>query len=96
MKSSVVTVGIRDLRNNLSRYVERAKKGEVIAVTDHGTEVALLVPRGPSGARGLWSLVAAGHAEWSGQPAGLPDLSIPNRGGDVAAEVIAERDDRLR
>jgi len=37
--------GIRELRQNLSRYVERVKAGETIEVTEHGRLVAALVPR---------------------------------------------------
>jgi prevent-host-death family protein len=42
----VSAVGIRGLRQNLSRYVERVKDGESFAVTERGREVARLVPSG--------------------------------------------------
>jgi prevent-host-death family protein len=38
------TVGVRDLRQNLSRYLERVKEGETLTVTERGHEVARLVP----------------------------------------------------
>lgn len=37
-------VGIRELRNNLSRYVEQVKAGSEIEVTEHGKLVARLIP----------------------------------------------------
>lgn len=37
-------VGIRELRQNLSVYVERVKDGEAFEVTEYGRPVALLVP----------------------------------------------------
>jgi len=37
-------VGIRELKNSLSRHVRRAAKGERIAVTQHGRVVAVLAP----------------------------------------------------
>ncbi len=37
-------VGIRELRQNLSRYLERVKDGETLTVTERGHEVARLVP----------------------------------------------------
>jgi prevent-host-death family protein len=43
----MAVVGIRELRQNLSRYVERVKEGESFAVTERGREVARLVPSGP-------------------------------------------------
>jgi prevent-host-death family protein len=36
--------GIRDLRDNLSRYLEQVRQGEEVIVTDHGKAVARLVP----------------------------------------------------
>ncbi len=37
-----MTVGIRELKNSLSGYLERAKRGEQIVVTERGKPVALL------------------------------------------------------
>jgi len=39
-----MTVGIRELKNNLSEYVRKAQRGKRIAVTSHGRVVAELVP----------------------------------------------------
>jgi prevent-host-death family protein len=39
-------VGVRELRQNLSRYLERVKAGEALVVTERGREVARLVPSG--------------------------------------------------
>lgn len=38
------TVGIRDLRQNLSKYVKRVKTGETLTVTEDGKQVAVLAP----------------------------------------------------
>jgi prevent-host-death family protein len=38
------TVGVRELRQNLSRYLERVKEGETLTVTERGHEVARLIP----------------------------------------------------
>jgi prevent-host-death family protein len=42
--STTATVGVRELRQNLSKYLTRVKKGETLAVTERGHEVARLVP----------------------------------------------------
>ncbi len=39
-------VGVRELRQNLSKYLDRVKAGEDLVVTEHGREVARLVPIG--------------------------------------------------
>lgn len=37
-------VGVRELRQNLSVYLDRVKEGETLEVTEHGHAVALLTP----------------------------------------------------
>ena len=39
-------VGVRELRQNLSRYLDRVKAGEDLVVTEHGREVARLAAAG--------------------------------------------------
>jgi len=38
------TVGIRDLKNRLTRYLRQTKHGEEIVVTERGKPIALLMP----------------------------------------------------
>jgi prevent-host-death family protein len=52
-------VGIRDLKNNLSKYIDRVRAGEEVIVTDHGRPVARLSAIDHSTDR-LAELVAAG------------------------------------
>ena len=42
----VQTIGIRELKSRLSEVVRAVKGGEHVLVTDRGTVVAELVPRG--------------------------------------------------
>lgn len=44
---AATTVGVRELRQNLSKYLTRVKKGETLTVTERGHEVARLVPSRP-------------------------------------------------
>ena len=39
-----MVIGVRELKDNLSRYIRRIEAGERIAVTAHGRVVAELVP----------------------------------------------------
>jgi prevent-host-death family protein len=39
-----MTVGIRELKNNLSHYVRQVERGKTISVTAHGRVVAELAP----------------------------------------------------
>lgn len=42
--SQRIEVGIRELKNQLSRYVEYVRSGKEVIVTDHGRPVARLMP----------------------------------------------------
>jgi prevent-host-death family protein len=41
-------VGVRELRQNLSKYLERVKEGEALVVTERGRQVARLIPSSPA------------------------------------------------
>ena len=53
------TVGVAELRQNLSRYLRRVEQGERLLVTDHNRPVAELGPP-PSTGRALDRLIAGG------------------------------------
>lgn len=55
------SVGVRELRQNLSVYLDRVKKGEALTVTEHGAPVAVLRPI-DAGQSVLDRLVAEGRA----------------------------------
>ena len=60
-KQTRSAVGVRELRQNLSIYLDRVKKGEALTVTEHGEPVALLRPM-PGVSSVLNTLVAQGLA----------------------------------
>jgi prevent-host-death family protein len=81
-------VGIRDLRNNLSHYLDRVRAGDALVVTDRGRAVAHLVPLG--GERTLDRLIAAGVVT----PAASPKRASPppiETAGTVSDLVAAQR-----
>jgi prevent-host-death family protein len=43
-ETGTITVGVRDLRDHLSRYLAEVKAGRPIAVTEHGTVIGTIVP----------------------------------------------------
>jgi prevent-host-death family protein len=51
-------VGVRELRNNLSRYLDRVRDGEEVVVTDRGRAIARVSPIGVE--RVLDRLIAEG------------------------------------
>jgi prevent-host-death family protein len=89
------TVGVRELRQNLSKYLDRVKDGEVLIVTERGRRVARLVPDG----RADDVVMRLVRERGATMPRGdLLDL-IPHRGpagGPPSSEVLDElREERL-
>ncbi len=87
---------IRELKNNLSRYILRIEAGERISVTAHGRVVAEIVPPASvtSRSRSRWDeLIAAGTLTPPAE-AGDPFENWPVirlRCGTAAAPIVAKR-----
>ncbi|HEV8130093.1 MAG TPA: type II toxin-antitoxin system prevent-host-death family antitoxin [Acidobacteriota bacterium] len=88
------SVGVRELRQNLSVYLRRVKQGVLLEVTERGRPVAILAPL-PEPATALDRLVASGRAS---APAGdLLDLrplrsrGLSRRLKQVLDDIRAER-----
>lgn len=88
--------GIRELKDNLSRYIRRAEGGERIAVTAHGRVVAELVPPATPGRlrRSRWDeLIAAGVLRPPLEPGDpfedWPTIRLPR--GTAAALIDEDR-----
>lgn len=90
-------VGVRELRQNLSRYLVGVKEGQSFIVTERGREIARLSPSGPAD-----SPLARLAAE---RGATLPKVDLlalarrasgPPAEGPPSAEVLDElREERL-
>lgn len=87
-------MGVRELRQNLSKYLERIKRGERLEVTERGRPVAVLAPLPPAESA-MARLVAAGRLS---APARDLDPLLPPEGPASTAlsrELAEERADRL-
>lgn len=82
-------IGIRELREDLSKVVRRVARGEVVEVTDRGRPVARLVPTGPAGGA-LADLIAEGKVRPARTRAPLPPpLDLPSKmTSEEALEII--------
>jgi antitoxin (DNA-binding transcriptional repressor) of toxin-antitoxin stability system len=69
-------VGVRELRDHLSAYLERVKGGETFTVTEHGRPIAKLVRDDPGRAR-LLELAAQGRVTLPTGPR-VPWADIPH------------------
>jgi len=85
-------VGIREIKNRLSRYLRRVKKGETIIITERGNAVATLVPVEQENLpRGAYELIKNSEAVWRGGKPGMNPPVAPTRvGGKTAGDMVAE------
>lgn len=86
------SVGIRELKNHLSRYLKQVRSGARFIVTERGRPIATVSPS-EAHARTAWadSLVAAGHAHWNGgKPAGSR-RPVKLGGRSISAVVLEQR-----
>jgi prevent-host-death family protein len=84
-----VEVGIRDLKNNLSRYLEQVASGVEIVVTDRGRPVARLSGIDDAAQDDLTALIDAGIVK--------PPLSkvrrrpVPLKASGSVSDLVAEQ-----
>ena len=85
-------IGIRELKENLSYYMNRVKTGERIIVTDRKREIAIIMPLGKkTKEEKIYQLIQRGIASWSGgKPEGMP-TRIVSKGKSVSDAVIEDR-----
>ncbi len=79
--------GIRELRNHLSKYLDRVSEGEEVVVTDRGTAIARVVPI--EGGRVYDDLVAAGVIEPSSVKRTRPDVRVIPK--EPVSELVADQ-----
>lgn len=84
-------IGIRELRDHLSRYLDQVKAGEEIVVTDRGTAVARLVP--VNGERPIDRLIREGRITPAKRPkrGSLPKPIKPRTGKSISELLVDDR-----
>lgn len=92
----MVEVGVRALKDQLSRYLRRASRGERVVVTDRRRPIAVISPveEGPE-TRVAWDLVRQGQARWSGgKPKGA--ANPPTLPGADSSQLELATDEQKR
>jgi prevent-host-death family protein len=83
-------IGLRELRQHASRYVDRAAGGEPIEITVRGRLVAMLVP---AGERTWDDLIVRGEVLPASRPQDLIDEPPRDYGFNASAALLDERDE---
>jgi prevent-host-death family protein len=86
-EEALVDIGIRELRDGLSRHLAQVREGRTITVTDHGKSVARIVPVDRPTA--LERLVAEGKV----RPASRRKRAAPKpvRAAGTVSDLVAEQ-----
>ncbi len=84
------TVGIRDLKAQLSEYLRQVKAGETVIITEHGRPIGRIIPEPESFEERVQLLVDSGELLWSGEP--LPPFEPVgvNTGDVLLSDIVSE------
>ncbi|MFC0436309.1 type II toxin-antitoxin system Phd/YefM family antitoxin [Kutzneria buriramensis] len=87
MSEDVMDIGIRELRDGLSRHLAEVRKGHTLTVTDHGRPIAMIVPvQQPTT---LEQLIAEGLVRPARSTKG--ELPTPAKATGSVSELVAEQ-----
>jgi prevent-host-death family protein len=93
-KHSPTSIGIRQLKAELSKQLRRVEAGETLAVTDRGRVIATIQPferREDSPAlKVIRTLMAEGKVSWSGRKLRAPTRTVKLRGTATVADAVIE------
>lgn len=87
---SELSVGIRDLKTNLSKYMRRVKSGQTVIITDRGKPIGRIVPAGPTLEDRLKMAVDTGVISWNGQKLPPREPVAVNRGPGLISDLVVE------
>lgn len=82
-----MTIGVRELRDGLSRHLAHVRAGHTVTVTDHGVPVARIVPIGVLSP--LEQLIADGRVTPAKQPKRLAGRRVKAAG--LVSDLVAEQ-----
>ncbi len=89
---SEMTVGVRELKTQLSKYLRQVKAGRTIVITEHGRMVGRLVPMTVSLDEKLERMRRAGLIRWSGKKLKpMKPVARLKLGRSLATLIVEER-----
>src|SRR3972149_6035300 len=83
-------VGIRELKENLSKYMAKVKSGQSIVITEHGKPVGRIIPEGQSLEEHVEALRQAGVIAWNGKKLKRIKPSAVNRSDKLVSDIVIE------
>lgn len=87
---SELSVGVRELKAQLSAYLRKVKKGQTVLITEHGRVVGRLMPVATSLDERLATMQQAGLAQWNGKRLKPLRRVARVRGQKTVAELLLD------
>ncbi|HSS69007.1 MAG TPA: type II toxin-antitoxin system prevent-host-death family antitoxin [Nocardioidaceae bacterium] len=83
------SVGVRELRDHLSKHLAEVQEGQTVTITDRGKPIARIVPVGPST---LDRLIAEGRVRPARRPK-RPARSLPKpvKAKGTVSDLVSEQ-----
>lgn len=87
-----LTVGVRELKTQLSKYLRHVKAGRIVVITERGKAVGRIVPEKASLEERLEALQRAGIIRWSGKKLKpMKPVARLKEGHSIAQLIIEDR-----
>ena len=88
--STVISVGVRELKDHLSNYLRLVKDGKIIEITEHGKLVGRIIPQEMSLEEKLEAMRKAGLVKWSGKKFSPGEPVGENIGDKQLSDIVSE------
>ena len=87
---TATTVGIRELKSQLARYVRHVKAGGTVTITERGKPIVRLVPIATSLDERMQKMIDSGLASWSGRKLKPYTARTKTRGKRTISDLVIE------
>lgn len=86
----MLSVGIRELKTNLSKYLKRIKQGETLIITEHGKSIGRILPEGLSTVERLQGLELSGILLQAGSALQATQPVATAQGDHLISDLVSE------
>lgn len=83
-------VGVRELKNKLSKYLKYVKNGKSLIITERNKSIALLEPIRNDLLKDAYLMVSEGSAAWNGEKPYGSSNPLKMKEGEMVSDKISE------
>jgi prevent-host-death family protein len=87
----MIQIGVKELREELGRYLNQVRRGETIHITRYGKRIARLSPDKPEMTGELKKLLDHQNINWNGQKPRGASRPVTLKGSPASGAVIEDR-----